>query len=123
MTVIERIAIGVAAICNGGGLAKTPEDWQAELEELAREHLPSGSGVDSGTEIDFDESKPDRITLTCSFHHMDDMGSYCGWTEHRIILRPSFIGGFDIAITGRNRRQIKEYLADLYTTALTADLP
>ena len=80
--------------------------------------LPSGSGIDGGTKID-KSSKPDRLILTMSFHHMDETGTYDGWTEHAIIVKPSLAFGVDIKITGRDKNGIKEYLAEVYQDALT----
>jgi len=88
------------------------------LAKLVR-MLPSGSGIDSGTElISADSSK---IVLSAGFHHMNENGYYDGWTEHRITIRAQF-GGIDVTIGGRNRNDIKEYLGELYHSALSADV-
>lgn len=96
-------------------------EWQAKhaarLSQLA-DRLPSGSGIDSGTTIDIDASTTDRIVLRCSYHHMNDGGMYDGWTEHRIVVRPSFFGGIDLKISGRNRNDIKDYLHDIFMQTL-----
>ena len=75
--------------------------------------MPSGSGVDSGTKL-LDNSTPDRLVFQADFHHMDENGFYDGWTEHQIIVTPSLAYGFNVRITGRNRNEIKDYLADLF---------
>lgn len=49
----------------------------------------------------------------------NENGMYDGWTQHSIIVRPSFVHGLDITITGKDRNQIKEYLHDVYFSALT----
>jgi hypothetical protein len=68
--------------------------------------LPSGSGFDSGTKIDRDKSKPDKkIVLTTSYHHMNDVGMYDGWSDHEIVITPAF-HGVDIKITGRDRNNL-----------------
>lgn len=122
MTVIEHIASIVDA------LTRCNPDWTARhnatLDRLERDYLPSGSGIDSGTKIDRERSKRDRIVLTTEFHHMDgESGMYCGWTEHEIIITPSFIGRFDVRITGRDRNEIKDYLGQLFHDALSEVLP
>lgn len=86
------------------------------LQNLAR-LLPSGSGFDRGTSIDIDNSRPSRLVLETAFHHMDDNGFYCGWTNHLVIVTPCF-EGFDVRVTGRNYRQIKDFIADTFHTAL-----
>lgn len=93
------------------------EQRKREIDRLV-DLLPSGSGVDNGTSIDLDRSKPDRIVLTCSFHHMNDVGMYDGWTDHEIIVTPSLGFEYEIRVTGRNRNEIKDYLSDLYREAL-----
>lgn len=93
------------------------DDAESVLDYIEKNLLPSGSGVDSGTQIDRDKSNPGKIVLSTSYHHMDEGGCYDGWTEHTVIVTPSF-SGFDLRITGRNRNDIKDYLGDRYYHAL-----
>lgn len=88
------------------------------LQWIERNRLPSGSGINCGTRIDWAKSTDARLVLTCSFHHMDENGMYDGWTNHSVIVVPTF-SGIDVRVTGRNRNQIKEYLADTFFEALT----
>jgi len=90
----------------------------ARLKTLVQEEMPSGSGIDNGTKIDLDASTPDKLVFEVGFHHMNDGGMYDGWTEHRIIVTPSLAFGFDLRITGKDRNEIKEYLNDVYYSAL-----
>jgi len=76
--------------------------WEERLSDLEAE-LPSGSGFDSGTEIDLDRSTPERLVLTTSFHHMNEHGYYDGWTDHSIVVTPSLVFEFNLRITGRER--------------------
>lgn len=82
------------------------------LRKYVREQGPSGSGVDNGTLLVLSGTSNKKITFQCSFHHMDDSG-YTRWTDHTIVVTPSFIG-FDLRITGRDHGQIKEYLHGVY---------
>jgi len=84
------------------------------LRQIERDLLPRGSGIDAGTTIDLDRSTADRVVFCTSFHHMTEHGFYDGWTEHTIIVRPSFIGGLSMRITGRDRNSIKEYLSQAF---------
>ena len=84
--------------------------------------MPSGSGIDSGTKLDFDRSKPNRLVFTAPYHHMNDDGMYDGWTDHDIIVTPDLGFGFDLRITGRDRNQIKDYLGDTFAEALRQDI-
>jgi hypothetical protein len=94
----------------------------ADAIEAIAKLLPRGSGIDSGTTVDIDKSTADRIVLNADFHHMDEHGFYDGWTEHQIIVSPSFIGRFSIRVTGRDRNGIKEYLSETYHYTLDQPL-
>lgn len=101
------------------------EEWEdkhyARIIELCDNHLPSGSGIDNGTTLDFDRSKPERLVLTTAYHHMTE-GFYDGWTDHQVVVKPSFVFGLDINVTGRNRNDIKEYLAEVFQSALSEEI-
>jgi hypothetical protein len=88
--------------------------------EMVSEKLPSGSGFDNGTEFDMELSGDNRLVFHTDFHHMNDAGYYDGWTKHTVTIRPSF-SGFDMTISGPNRNDIKDYIADAFHTALSAD--
>lgn len=81
--------------------------------------LPSGSGFDSGTKIV--EASDSRIVFETAFHHINENGFYDGWTEHRVTVKPSFIFGFDITVSGKNKNQIKEYIGDVFNAALSSE--
>ena len=91
------------------------------LSAICKEYLPRGSGFDSGTAIDIEESKPNRIVLVSSYHHMNDAGGYDGWTSHTIIITPDLISGFDLRVTGRDRNEIKKYIEETFCFALNED--
>jgi hypothetical protein len=88
--------------------------WERKLAKL-RDLLPSGSGFDAGTEIVSGNNK--KVTLSTSYHHMNENGYYDGWTGHEIILTPSF-NGYDMRITGKDRNGIKDYIGDVFTHCL-----
>lgn len=94
------------------------EKHTANIFELVKNCLPSGSGIDCGTKIDLDMSTPDKIVLHTSFHHMNDCGMYDGWTEHTVTVTPSLQFGFNLKISGRDRNDIKEYLHEVYSNDL-----
>lgn len=98
-------------------------EWEVrhrqKIEDLVKSTAPSGAGIDCGTKICLDESTGEKLVFTLSFHHMNDMGMYDGWTEHTVTARPSFIHKVDLKISGRDRNRIKDYLHDAYFTWLT----
>lgn len=89
-----------------------------DVERLVDEHMPSGSGVDTGTKLDWERSTGEKLVFTTAYHHMDENGYYDGWTDHDVVVTPSLVFGMRVKITGRNRRDIKDYLGDLYREAL-----
>ncbi len=89
------------------------EPHQEAIEQICS-LLPHGSGIDSGMKLIIEDCKKDKLVFQCDFHHMDDNGFYDGWTEHKVIITPSLIDGFNIRITGRNKREIKDYLSDMF---------
>jgi len=98
------------------------EEWQQawqELLEKCEELLPSGSGFDAGTEIEYAGS--DKIVLRTAYHHMID-GYYDGWTEHTVTVIPSLAHGFDIRVGGRDRNNVKEYIAEVFVDVLRQEV-
>lgn len=98
-------------------------EWRARhcerLQALIRDHMPSGSGIDTGTYLAPDAT-PERLAFDCSFHHMDESGGYCGWTDHRVTARASLLHGLTVTVGGRNRNGIKDYLGEVFYSALSA---
>ena len=86
------------------------------------DHLPDGSGWNSGTKLDLDASHASKLVLYGSFHHMDENGYYDGWTEHTITVKPSLTSDFDLRISGSNRNDIKDYLYQTFDYALRQDV-
>ena len=93
------------------------------IDSLVKEHMPSGSGFDSGAQFETYEQivdgKPERLVIQTSFHHMNDGGFYDGWTDHDVIVTPSLAHGFSIRVTGKNRNDIKDYIAEVFHAALS----
>jgi len=81
---------------------------------------PSGSGLDAGTTLG--DSTPERLVFNTSFHHMNDVGYYDGWTDHQVIVTASLTWGLNIRITGRNRNDIKDYLAEVFELWLNEEI-
>ena len=119
-TIIQQIAAIVAAKkrCqyNGNDYAKIHDATLRDIES----NLPSGSGIDCGTKICDNDCLDEKVVLSCEFHHMNEDGYYDGWTFHEIIVTPSF-SGINIRFTGINRNNIKEYLHEVYSQALTQE--
>jgi hypothetical protein len=88
-----------------------------EIVRLCKAFLPSGSGFDSGSTLDIDRSTPAKLVFETAYHHMNDAGMYDGWTQHRVTVIAEH-DGFDLKISGRDRNQIKDYIADVFSDTL-----
>lgn len=122
MTLIEIIATCLVARANC--IKSGNAEWKVKHEdtlEACADLLPSGGGFDSGTKIDLDASREDKIVFLTAFHHMNDSGMYDGWTDHVVTAKPSFIG-INVTVGGRNRRDIKDYIGETFDYALTRDV-
>lgn len=119
-TLYQRIAssLEAQANCDRSGNAEWRHLHAQTVVNLVRKFMPSGSGFDSGTTLDFDSSDQSRLTFATSFHHMNEHGFYDGWTEHGVVITASLAHGIDMRITGRDRNQIKDYLAETFDVAL-----
>lgn len=104
--------------CIKSGNEEWKEHHEVTIKTIVRAHLPHGAGFDIGTELDMDKSSSGRLVFSTSFHHMDEMGGYDGWTDHSVIVTPSLTHVFDLRITGRDRNGIKDYIADVFSGVL-----
>ena len=88
------------------------------IEQLVKNHLPSGSGFDTGTTIDVETSyRRSRLVMDTAFHHHGEHG-YDGWTNHTVTAVPDLALTFWLKINGRNRNDIKGYISDVFSAAL-----
>jgi hypothetical protein len=104
--------------CRDSGNVEWLEIHGENANQIVKSFMPSGSGWDCGTKMDWDASTPEKLVFYGEFHHMDEGGCYDGWTKHCIIVRPSLANDFDLRITGHDRNEIKEYLHLKFDVAL-----
>ena len=123
----QRLAGLVRAYGNCLNSANT--EWESKhkdtIEELVKNHMPSGSGIDCGTKLDLDASlraDGNKLYFTFSFHHMNENGYYCGWSDYRAIVSADLQSGFKLKITGRDINDIKSYLYDTFSYALEKEI-
>ena len=97
-------------------------DWRMrhveEIVRIVRNHMPSGAGLDNGTRLDLPASAPERLVFRTSFHHMNELGHYTKWTDHKIVVKPSLVFGLVIKVTGPNHNDIKDCIAERMLDAL-----
>ena len=60
------------------------------------------------------KSTKERIEIATSYWHYETSR----WTDHRVVITPSFEGEINIRITGKNEDNVKEYLHDIFREAL-----
>ncbi len=108
--------------CHNNGNVEWVGRWSAYLDRIERECLPSGAGFDAGTSIVREKSGPDRLVFRTSFHHMNDLGSYDGWTEHTVTIIPTFHGPV-VKVSGRNRNDVKGYIVDVFSALYGVAVP
>lgn len=113
---IARILVAKAN-CEKNGNKEWSQKHANRLAAVCKEYLPSGAGLDAGTRINLEKTTGKRLVFTTSFHHMDEQGSYDGWTEHTITVTPEF-DDIDIRVSGSNRNDISRYLADVFYDAM-----
>jgi hypothetical protein len=114
MTVAERLARAVVARrnCQSSGNTEWEERWTQTIDDIMA-CGPHGSGFDAGKHL-IDEPRKctdRRLTFAASFHHMTE-GYYDGWTEHIVTVEATF-NGLGIKVSGRNRNDIKDYIAEV----------
>lgn len=96
-----------------------------EIERICKTYMPAGSGFDTGTMFNFDESNVNRLVFDVGYHHMDEHGYYDGWSHLKIKVYPSFAYGFNFTITGARRKDKginKEYFDDTFQNALDQEI-
>jgi hypothetical protein len=98
------------------------EKHEQRIMNLVSEYMPSGSGFDNGTLLDWELSNGNKLVFTTSYHHMNDTGMYDGWTEHDVIVKPDLQFGFELCISGHNRNDIKDYIAEAFEYALRTEV-
>lgn len=100
----------------------TPEEVREQVDAKVKELMPSGSGFDKGTELDWERSTKQRLVFNTAFHHMDEHGGYDGWTHHDIWVNPDLCFDFTLRITGVDRNQIKDLIHENFNHALLTDV-
>ena len=111
--------------CVAQGNQQWADRWSSRVEHLM-ESAPSGAGFDNGTTLDVDGDGEPRLSATSarfvtSFHHMRD-GMYTRWTDHTVTVTAEF-GGINVRVGGRNHKDIKDYIGEVFHAWLTSEAP
>lgn len=124
MRLYQAIARKLQAIrnCEASGNTEWRDQHTEQMLCWIRDHMPSGSGFDCGTHISLPASGLNRLVFDTAFHHMDTNGYYNGWTYHRVVVTPDLCFGYAVKVTGPNRNNIKEYIAETFNSAGLEDV-
>ena len=101
------------------------EDNHADnIEEIVKNYLPSGSGIDTGVKFNFDESKNNKLVFNSSYHLMSENGFYIKWIDFKIIVIPSLLNEIDIKIIGYELKKyyVDDYINDCFYNALMEEI-
>ena len=112
----QKISQTIGCIIRCEANPQQHREWIQRHKDTLRKLMknsPSGSGFDNGTKLS-DDSTEEKLVFETSFHHMDENGFYSGWTSHKVKITPSFVYGFDLKVSGRNHRQIKDYIGEVF---------
>ena len=63
-------------------------------------------------------NKKKRIVIDTAYWHPNDNYETGLWTDHQVVITPSFEGEIKIRVTGKNVDNIKEYLEEVFCKAL-----
>lgn len=121
-TVVARLAslLEARANCEKSGNGEWFGRHTEAIVALAREHLPSGSGIDSGCTVVL-STPADRVCINVPFHCMNPDGYYDGWRDYMVTARPAF-DGITVTVTGRDYNGTKDYLGELFHEVLTREI-
>lgn len=115
MKIYQAIIANSITVDQAASTKQRLEQAKAMIKKIEK-MLPHGSGFDSGTKII--DATSQRIIFETAFHHMDDNGYYCGWTEHRVTVKADLLYGYIVRVSGVNKRGIKEYIQDVFCEIL-----
>lgn len=111
----------VALFLNSSNVSAFGLDFQTQRLDSLIKRAPSGTDFDMGTQFLVDRSNPECLVFKTYFHHRNENSNHDGWTEHEVIVKANLITDFSIQVTGKNKNNIREYIADIFRSFLTTD--
>lgn len=120
--------VGAYHRCKSPDANESQREWADKhaqtIRDLCSRYMPHGSGLDADRsgKLDLANSSEEKLVFWADFHHMDEHGSYDGWTSHMVTVRPSLALGFRLSISGPNRNDIKGYIGQAFEIALNAEI-
>lgn len=108
--------------CDASGNVEWQDHHRERVDALVSSSLPSGAGFNNGTTLDWNKSSGERLVFNTAYQHMNRGGFYDGWSHHTVIVTPSLVFGFTLCVTGRDRNEIKSYIAESFHYDLSAEV-
>jgi hypothetical protein len=97
----------------------THQDWfqkhSETIKRLVSNHLAQ-------YRIDLNESHADKLVFYGNESQFTEDGVEDGYTSHTVIVKPSLTFGFTLRITGHDRNDVKEHIAQLFNAQLREDV-
>ncbi len=106
--------IDARANCAKSGNTEWYGKHEDRIEAIISDHMPHGSGFDSGVKLNWERSSSSKLVFSAPYHHMNEGGLYDHWTDYTVIVTPSLVSGFDLRITGRDYNGFKEYAYEVF---------
>lgn len=89
-------ALGAYKNCLFSGKKEWEKKHLAKLKKLCKEHMPSGSGIDTGVEFDEVNSHSEKLIFQSGYHPMDEWGGYIDWLLFELTVTPSLQFDFNL---------------------------
>ena len=126
MKVYQEIALSFNAYqtCKKNNNDEWLEKHETRILEIVKNFLPSGSGLDSGIKLNFDESTTNKLVFDSSYHCMNNNGYYDGWADFKLFITPDLSFGFNTRISGKFGKyaDTKDYLHTIFRNALNTEI-
>lgn len=118
----KHIAMKVQAYRNfmDTGNAAMADRYADEVYELIKRYMPSGSGINAGTEFDW-RSTGNKLIFFFEYHHIKNE-RYTSVDIYHLFVTPSLMNGIDLRLTGCKDSDLADYLYQTFRTALLTDL-
>jgi hypothetical protein len=87
-----------------------------KVDAVVKRYMPSGSGFDSGTSLNWVRSNANKLVFTTAFRQEGR------WPQHTVTVTPSFLYQFNIAVSGSNRDEIREFVSDEFAKCLRQEV-
>ena len=92
------------------------ENYENEINNIMKNSLPHGSGIDNGCSFNYDKSHNNRLVINSAYHCMNENGYYDGWVDFIVVLTPDLELDYTLNIRGNfgKYNHVKDYLYQIF---------